>query len=182
MYLAESDFDPVNGTKVVMNSLPHHALFNMALDHLVQWVSSGVTPPRADRIELTPDGRYFAKDENGNSIGGVRCVQMDVPHSTYRSTPVNADGTPRRNNHGTEVPFDEAKMTELYGDQATYIERFNSRLDELISQGWLLPEDADGWGRGFSAFRTQPPDQALGDRRPQRRPNEERFDTHVDQA
>jgi len=142
-HLMPDDLAPVNGIKVVMNSLPHHELFDMALDHLVQWVADGSTPPRADRIELDQDGRFFAQDENGNSIGGVRCVQMDVPHSTYRPNPINPDGTPRFATIGTEVPFDKAKMTELYGTQTNYIERFNSRLDELINQGWLLAEDAD---------------------------------------
>ena len=43
-------------TDVVMNSLPHGELFNMGLHYLVQWVAEGVAPPRAERIEVGPDG------------------------------------------------------------------------------------------------------------------------------
>src|SRR5207245_2108596 len=62
----------------VMNSLPHNELFNVTLHHLVLWVTAGTAPPRAPRIEVGPDG-HFAKDDHGNSIGGVRCAQMDIP-------------------------------------------------------------------------------------------------------
>jgi hypothetical protein len=127
----------------VMNSLPHHELFNMSLHHLVQWVASGITPPRADRIEVSANG-YFAKDEYGNSRGGVRCVQMDVPRATYYPNPPNPDGTPSFGTVGLEAPFDEATMRRLYREPADYLVRFNRRLDELIGRGWLLAEDAEG--------------------------------------
>ena len=79
-----------------MNSLPHHRLFSMALDQLAKWVGDGTTPPRADRIDVGPDG-LFVKDECGNSRGGVRCVQLDVPKATYFANPgVGDDGLPAR--------------------------------------------------------------------------------------
>lgn len=126
---------------VVMNSLPHHELFNMTLHHLVQWVSKGITPPRADRIQVAGDG-HFAKDEHGNTCGGVRCVQLDVPRATYYPNALNPDGTLGIGTVATEVPFDQAKMKALYGDHASYVARFDRRLDELIKEGWFLSEDA----------------------------------------
>jgi hypothetical protein len=126
-----------------MNSLPHFELFNVGLHHLVEWVVNGVVPPRAERIEVGPAG-YFAKDEHGNSLGGVRCVQLDVPHATHRPNPLQADGTPSYLTVGTDEPFDAGKLRALYGDSSAYVERFNRRLDELIGQGWFLAEDADG--------------------------------------
>jgi alpha/beta hydrolase family protein len=127
---------------VMMNSMPHDEQFSMAMHHLVQWVDKGVTPPRAPRLEVAADGRYIAKDENGNSRGGIRSAQMDVPRATYFPNPTNPDGTPRGGVVGTEVPFDAAKMKKLYGTPENYMKRFNSRLDELISQGWFLAADA----------------------------------------
>lgn len=85
------DYDLTIGPR--MNSLPHFELFSMGLHHLVGWVATGTVPPRAERLEIGPDG-YLAKDEHGNTRGGVRSAQLDVPHSTYRPNPVNADGTP----------------------------------------------------------------------------------------
>ena len=91
-------------TDVVMNSLPHGELFNMGLHYLVQWVAEGVAPPRAERIEVGPDG-YFAQDEHGNSSGGLRCVEMDVPRARYFANPKNEDGTPAFGVVGTEEPL-----------------------------------------------------------------------------
>jgi hypothetical protein len=125
----------------VMNSLPHHEMFSVALDHLVRWVADGVTPPRADRIETLPDG-YFAKDAHGNSKGGVRCVQLDVPRATYLPNPPNPDGTPSWGTVATEIAFSPEKMRELYGTPERYQDSFHRRLDTLIAEGWFLAGDA----------------------------------------
>ncbi len=128
----------------VMNSLPHDELFHVGMHHLVQWVASGVTPPRADRIAVGPDG-LFLKDEHGNTLGGVRCAQMDVPRLRYTSTPgVDENGEPAFGVVGTEEPLPPQTLNRLYRDHADYVERFNRRLDELIAQGWFLVEDAPG--------------------------------------
>jgi hypothetical protein len=127
-----------------MNSLPHHELFDVALHHLVNWSAGGAAPPMAKRIEVAADGRYFAKDANGNSLGGVRCAQMDVPHATYNPAPLDDTGAPVWATVGTETPFDATKMRRLYGTPQTYARRFNERLDEMIAQGWFLSADADG--------------------------------------
>jgi hypothetical protein len=126
-----------------MNSLPHGELFSMAMHHLVRWVGDGVTPPRAERIEVGAD-ELFVKDELGNTRGGVRCAQMDVPRLQYLSNPgANDDGTPAFGVVGIERPLPRQTLERLYRDHADYTERFNRRLDELIDQGWFLADDAD---------------------------------------
>jgi hypothetical protein len=99
-------------------------------------------PPRAERLEVGPDG-FFAKDEHGNTRGGVRCVQLDVPHSTYLPNPRKSDGTPSYLTVGSDEPFDAQKLRLLYDDKASYVEQFHRRLDELVQEGWLLADDAD---------------------------------------
>jgi hypothetical protein len=125
-----------------MNSLPHDALFSVCLDHLVQWVAKGVTPPRAERIEVAPDG-FFAKDEFGNPKGGVRCVQLEVPRAAYYSSPPGPAGHQTFGLVGIEVPFDKATLNKLYTGKDDYLEKYNRRLDELLAERWLLPEDAN---------------------------------------
>lgn len=128
---------------VAMNSLPHDELFSMGLHHLVRWVVAGETPPRAERIQVAPDG-LFVKDEHSNSVGGVRCAQMDVPRMHYQSNPgVKEDGTPTFGVVGIEEPLPTATLQRLYRDHADYVEKFERRLDELVAQGWFLAEDAD---------------------------------------
>jgi hypothetical protein len=129
--------------KAAMNSLPHNELFSVGLDHLVRWVVDGEAPPRAERIEVGPDG-LFDKDEHGNSVGGVRCAQMDVPRLRYGPNPgVREDGTPAFGVVGIEEPLPAATLERLYRDHDDYVEQFERRLDELIAHGWLLSEDAD---------------------------------------
>jgi hypothetical protein len=126
----------------IMNSLPHGEMFSAGLDHLVRWVAEGETPPRAARIETGVDG-LFVKDQFGNSRGGVRCAQMDVPRNRYESNPgTNPDGTPAFGVVGIEEPLPSETLKEMYRDHQDYVDRFSRRVDELISEGWLLPADA----------------------------------------
>jgi hypothetical protein len=126
-----------------MNSLPHSELFSMGLDHLVRWVAEGTAPPRADRIEIGPDD-LFVKDEHGNTVGGVRSAQLDVPRLRYQANPgVNDDGSPAFGVVGIEEPLPSAALRALYRDHQDYVDRFGRRVDELVAQGWLLAADAD---------------------------------------
>ena len=42
---------------------------------------------------------------------------------------------------GTEVAFDGDALASRYGDADGYRKQFEARLDELVADGWLLPED-----------------------------------------
>lgn len=125
----------------IMSSLPHNELFSVTLDHLVRWVADGMAPPRAPRIDVGRDG-HFAVDDDGNTLGGVRCVQLDVPRARYYPSVPKPDGTLSGSTVGTEVPFTADRMQQLYGDVDTYHERFRARVDELVAEGWLLADDA----------------------------------------
>src|SRR5262249_29445566 len=124
------------------NSLPHNELFNMALHHLVEWSRVGTPPPRAPRFDIDSDG-YFVADEHGNTRSGVRCVQMDVPRARYFPNVPNSDGTLSHSTVGSEESLSNPTMRELSGDAATYRGRFEGRLRELITDGWLLADDAE---------------------------------------
>lgn len=123
-----------------MSSLPHGEVFSALLDHLLAWVVDGTTPPRAPRLVVGDDG-YFATDEHGNTLGGVRTVQMDVPTSRHHPDVPRPDGRIGFTSVGTEEPFTSAELRRLYGDGASYQQQFEARLDELVEEGWFLPED-----------------------------------------
>lgn len=126
-----------------MNSMPHGEMFSMTLNHLVRWVVDDVVPPRADRIRVAPDG-LLLKDEFGNSVGGVRSAQLDVPRLKYYANPgIREDGSPLRGVVGIEEPLPAEALKRLYPSRDAYVEAFNRRIDELVAEGWLLPEDVD---------------------------------------
>jgi hypothetical protein len=86
----------------------------------------------------------FTRDECGNTRGGVRCVQMDVPRLRYYSNPgEQEDGMPAFGVVGVEEPLPEDTLSRLYRDHDDYVDRFNRRLDELVEEGWLLTQDAE---------------------------------------
>jgi|HubBroStandDraft_1064217.scaffolds.fasta_scaffold50426_2 hypothetical protein len=129
-------------TETRMNSLPHNELFSMSLHRLVQWVAKGITPPRAERLEVGAD-EFLVKDEYGNTLGGVRCAQIDVPRLQYFSNPgVAEDGTPAFGVVGVEKPLSAESLERRYQNDGDYVEQFNRRLDELIALGWFLEDDA----------------------------------------
>ena len=118
----------------------------LALNHLIEWISSGKTPPRAPYITVEKDqasGRsQIVLDEHGNAKGGVRNIWVDVPTAVYG---VLAKGKTQAANFlcqiaGTKVRLPEPILKKLYKNKEDYAARVDRRLSELVSQGWFLPE------------------------------------------
>jgi hypothetical protein len=131
---------------LAVTDFPAGAFTALALNHLIQWIEKGTAPPRAPSIEVdrnvTGDGSHLALDEHGNAKGGIRNIWVDVPTATHG---VFGKGKTTATDRlcqlaGTEVPLPEATLRKLYRDKDDYVRRVERRLDELIAQGWFLPE------------------------------------------
>ena len=127
----DPDIWRLNG--VEMSSLPTFELFQVALHHLVQWVTSAVTPPRAERLQLGDDG-LPVRDELGHALGGLRCAPLDVPRARY-----TIDGLV-----ALQEALDEVARQRLHGDEAAYLAKFDARLAALIAEGFFLAATAPG--------------------------------------
>jgi hypothetical protein len=127
----------------ISSSQPYCELHSMALHHLIRWVSDGTVPPKAERMALdeSDDKAIFRKDAHGNTIGGVRCVQMDVPRAKHLSNIIAKDGTVRFGGYGLEAPFGTVRLKQLYGNRENYLKQFKARMERLLKDGWLLDED-----------------------------------------
>jgi len=121
----------------------------LGLNHLVEWIANGKTPPHAPPItvdqDTTGDNSPLALDANGNVKGGVRNVWVDVPIATYG---VLGKGKTQAQDRqcqlaGTEVPLPAATLKALYKDRNDYEKKVEKRLAELIKEGWFLPEYVD---------------------------------------
>jgi hypothetical protein len=90
-----------------------------------------------------------ARDAHGNSVGGIRLPQMDLPTATYSFPNPPADGLPIAllglvcRLSGAVEPFDEATLAALYPDWTAFVAQFNQRIDDLLAARFLLAEDAD---------------------------------------
>jgi len=107
--------------------------------------------PCSDDSECDSDDCSYrpARDANGNSVGGIRLPQMDLPTATYSFPNPPADNLPISllglvcRLSGAVEPFDDAKLAALYPDWTVFVDQFNQKIDDLIAARFLLPEDAD---------------------------------------
>ena len=132
-----------------VTDFPAGAFTAMGLNHLIDWITKGKTPPHAPPIavdrDTTNDGSPLALDEYGNAKGGVRNVWVEVPIATYG---VLGKGKTTAQDRlcqlgGTEVPLSDAVLKKLYPNQDEYSRRIEQRMKQLISDGWFLAEYAD---------------------------------------
>lgn len=112
-------------------------LVHALLANLEAWSRDGVPMPRAPRITRdlsTPDG--IARDEHGNARGGVRTAWVDVPSARYLPRCACSPTV------GEMQPFDGARLVALYGSDAGRARAWESAVDAMVRERWLLPEDA----------------------------------------
>ena len=140
---AEATGGPL-GCSEPINAGPHFAVLNAAVFHLERWASTDEAPPRAPRLEVTDDAEpEIARDEHGNARGGIRTPLVDVPIATLSGEP-NAGGD-FCSLFGRTVPFDAAKLAELYPTHADYVKKFNASADKAVKRGFLLEENAEAF-------------------------------------
>jgi hypothetical protein len=142
-----------------VTDFPAGAFTALALNYLVDWITTGKTPPHAPPIEVDQntanDGSPLALDEYGNAKGGIRNVWVDVPTATNG---VFGKGKTEAQDRlcqlaGTRVPLADAALKTLYPNRSDYTKKVGRRLDELVAQGWFLPEYADAVRRDAEATR-----------------------------
>lgn len=128
------NFLNLSGILDLVNSAPQNLSMNKALDALVAWVTRG-TPP-ADAPPLATEGGAIVRDQYGNALGGLRLPHIEVPVALLSGE----DGLPLS---GRTVPFDAATLAALYPDARAYIEAVRDSALAAVSNGFLLPVDAD---------------------------------------
>jgi hypothetical protein len=132
-----------------VTDFPAGAFTAMGLNHLIDWIAKGKTPPHAPPItvdrDTANDGSLLALDEYGNAKGGVRDVWVDVPIATYGVLGKGKTAAQDRlcQLGGTEVPLPEAVLKKLYPGKGDYARQVERRMKQLISDGWFLDEYAD---------------------------------------
>lgn len=115
---------------------PNGPAFNAIFRNLVLWASKGVAPPKAEQIEVV-DGKAVM-DRFGNVKGGVRSPYVDVPTSTWFG---NSTGESFCRIAGHEVPFEAARLKELYPQKAAYVKAVKEDVARLVRERWLTKED-----------------------------------------
>ena len=122
-----------------MNRIAITPLYDAAIHHLNRWVEGGAPPPRQPLLDFAGDPPTVVRDAHGIATGGIRLPQVDAPVAQNSAIPLRPDRLSLL--RGSSVPFEAAKLDALYGDEATYLSRFEEAARRAEKAGVLLPRD-----------------------------------------
>lgn len=123
------------------SQVPFHYVFNSAYDHFVVWIRKGTPPPTAPPIEFTTaTPPAIARDEMGNSLGGIRLAEIAVP--TAVNTGQNG-GTNFCRLYGSHIDFDKARVASLYPTHKAYVAVVKDITEKNVKAGYILKIDGD---------------------------------------
>ena len=77
-------------------------------------------------------------DQFGHALGGVRSPWVEAPVATY-TTSVPGQGTCRE--LGNRLPFDAARVKQLYPAPKDYVSKVNSSVDKAVKSGFFTQPD-----------------------------------------
>jgi hypothetical protein len=133
-----------------INAGPMHWVYGAALNWINRWIIDGTAPPIAPRLETeaNPLVVMFRRDEHGIALGGVRTPFVDAPLAMLTGFGNEAaEGASFISSFcfifGQTVPFDEQKLTSLYGSNEGFVEKFREATEQAVQAGFLLRPDAD---------------------------------------
>jgi hypothetical protein len=121
----------------LIGRFPRFLANHAALDALNRWVTRGIAPPRAPRLQANADGSV-RRDGNGNALGGLRLPAIEVPTASYHGEQSNECAFTL----GRTDPFDTAKLRALYPTHGSYVSRVDRAAERAAQAGFLLRIDA----------------------------------------
>jgi hypothetical protein len=129
---------PMSCNEGPRSRFPNGPAFNAIFHNLDVWVRKGIPAPRAEQIQV--DGGKPVLDKFGNVTGGVRSPFVDVPTSTWFG---NSTGESFCRIAGHEVPFDTARVKDLYPTHSVYEHAVAEDVAKLVAARFLIREDGD---------------------------------------
>jgi Alpha/beta hydrolase domain len=123
------------------------AVFDAAYAAFDEWVTDGVEPAVAPRIQIDPGPPVaIVRDADGFAVGGLRLPRVTVPVALVDGVNAPANLTNPLNAfcvlYGTNRPFSGDKLAELYPTHGSYVSQVTKALDDLVADRLLLREDA----------------------------------------
>jgi hypothetical protein len=136
------DGTPAFSCDVPINTGEGHYVVDAAEFALNRWVTAGIPPATAPRLQVDTSGPApaFVLDANGNVRGGVRTPAVDVPVATLSG--LGQSGSSFCFLFGTTVPFTAAKLSALYPSHARFVARWTAGTVAAQAAGFIRPADA----------------------------------------
>jgi hypothetical protein len=117
---------------------PSRIFFDAMLRNLDLWVRYGIKPPHADPIAVQGTPPAGVVDQFGNVVGGLRSPYLDVPTSTWFGTSTGASFCAIA---GHEVPFDAARLQQLYPSHGAYVRAVAKDTARLVAGRYITGYD-----------------------------------------
>jgi hypothetical protein len=127
---------PMNCNEGPRSRFPSRIFFDAMVRNLDLWVRYGVRPPHGDLIQVQNGAGVV--DEFGNVVGGLRSPYVDVPTSTWFG---NSTGASFCIIAGHEVPFDAARLQQLYPTHGAYVRAVVKDTAKLVAGRYITAYD-----------------------------------------
>jgi hypothetical protein len=125
-----------------------HWLLNSAIYWLNQWATKGTPPPIGQPLQIQSTSPFaYAKDANGNALGGVRTPQVDAPIATLAG--IGNTAAPGHTDSislfcrlfGSTVPYSPEQLATLYENHGQFVSAWGQATRNLVRSGFLLEAD-----------------------------------------
>jgi hypothetical protein len=124
-----------------INTGPAHYVLDAAFFWLNRWVTHGVLPPIAPRLQTTGVSPVvFATDANGNVLGGIRTPAVDAPVATLSG--LGQSGSQFCFLFGTTRPFTPSQLAALYKNHGKFVSASRKATKSAQQAGFLVEADA----------------------------------------
>ncbi|MFD3927006.1 alpha/beta hydrolase domain-containing protein [Streptomyces sp. NPDC058614] len=125
-----------------VNTGQAHYVLDTAEFALNRWVTTGIPPARAPRLQVDTSGSApaFVLDTHGNVKGGVRTPAVDAPVATLSG--LGQSGASFCFLFGTTTPFTAEKLAALYPTHASFVRQWSARTAQGVAAGFIRPADA----------------------------------------
>ncbi|HET6949690.1 MAG TPA: alpha/beta hydrolase domain-containing protein [Acidimicrobiales bacterium] len=124
-----------------INTGPAHYVLDAAFRALDRWVTKGVLPPIAPRLETTGVSPVvFATDADGNVLGGIRTPAVDAPVATLSG--LGQSGNQFCFLFGTTQPLPADRIEALYPTHGRFVAAWTRATRSARRAGFLVPADA----------------------------------------
>ncbi|HEX6744362.1 MAG TPA: alpha/beta hydrolase domain-containing protein [Solirubrobacteraceae bacterium] len=127
---------PMNCNEGPRSRFPSRIFFDAIVRNLDLWVRYGISPPHADPIAVQNGAGVL--DPYGNVVGGLRSPYVDVPTSTWFG---NSTGASFCIIAGHEVPFDAARLQQLYPTHGAYVRAVAKDTARLVAGRYITAYD-----------------------------------------
>ena len=129
------------------NDGPQFRVIRAALKSFDTWMRDGSEPPRGELLATDSGGKPM-KDEYGNTLGGVRTPDVDVPIRTLSGDPPTTSsglGSLVCGVFGSVTPFTPDMLMDLYPEHDDYVKKVTASARKTREAGFILEPEEQGF-------------------------------------